>query len=52
MDDKEIRFELIKICSRNDYPANGISDMLFDAKILYDFIKDGATPKIESIKND
>lgn len=52
MNEQEIRFELIKICSRNDYPTNGVGEILFDAKKLYNFVKDGAMPQIETKESD
>ena len=48
MNEQEIRFELIKICSLNNHPTNGVGEILFDAKELYDFVKDGVIPKTDS----
>ncbi len=48
LNDVVIRFEAVKISAAQKHPTYGVADILFDAKRLYDFIKTGNMPEIET----
>lgn len=50
--DVEIRFEALKIAANKAGGSCGIQETLFDANQLYDFIKTGTMPKLETAKQN
>jgi hypothetical protein len=47
LDKRMIRLESVKIAAQKQHPAYGISEILFDAKTLFDFIITGEIPEPE-----
>ena len=48
-EDTLIRFEVIMVLGHQKREVGGISDLLYDAKILYDFIKEGKEINHETV---
>ena len=48
-EDVLIRFEVIKILGKQKSAVTGISELLYDAKILYTFIKEGKEIEHETV---
>ena len=40
-----IRYEIVKISAQRTATTKGVEDILFDSKVLLDFIKNGKMPE-------
>ena len=49
IDDIAIRFEAVKISSKQLQASQGVMDILFDAQLLYDYIKSGKLPELDKV---
>ena len=45
LDDVMIRYEIVKISAQRTATTKGVEDILFDSKVLLDFIKNGKMPE-------
>jgi hypothetical protein len=50
-EDVSIRFEIVKVLGNQKQITNGVNDLLFDAQILYNFIKEGKIPNPETVSD-
>ena len=47
-----IRLKAVEIAAQKQHPTYGIGDVLFDAKALYDFIKEGKIIEPENAEGE